>query len=159
VCVWARLVRIAATSGRRGPYRIGLPTDIDTNSKMEDRMTLEETVDLYCSAWSEPDQEKRLAILQDVLTPGASYIDPRTDVKGHEAVAAHIERVLSTRPGARVVRTSAIDAHHHWARFAWHLVKNDGTTMPPGIDIVEVDLTSGKLRSILGFFGPLADLG
>jgi SnoaL-like domain len=124
----------------------------------EDDMTLEETVDLYCSAWSEPDREKRLAVLREVLTPEATYIDPRTDVKGHEALAAHIEQVLAARPGARIARTSVVDAHHDRARFAWHLVQSDGTTLP-GIDIVEIDLASGKLRSILGFFGPLVKLG
>jgi hypothetical protein len=121
-------------------------------------MTPEETVDLYCSAWSEPAREKRLAILREVLTPEATYIDPRTDVKGHEALATHIERVLATRPGARIPRTSVVDVHHDRARFAWNLVQSDGTTLP-GIDIIEIDPASGKLRSILGFFGPLVELG
>ena len=42
------------------------------------------------------------------------------------------------RPGARVLRTSGVDAHHHLARFAWHVV-----------------LADGRIRRIIGFFGPL----
>lgn len=38
------------------------------------------------------------------------------------------------------------------------MVKGDGTAMPAGIDIVEFDEPTGKLKMILGFFGPRAEL-
>ena len=57
-------------------------------------------------------------------------------------------------PGARVVRTSGVDAHHHLARFAWHVVLADGTTLPDGLDLAELT-PDGRIRRIIGFFGPL----
>jgi hypothetical protein len=56
-------------------------------------------------------------------------------------------------PGAKIVRTSAIDRHNHCARFGWKLTQPDGTSLPEGIDIAE--FRDGKLQSIVGFFGPL----
>ncbi len=121
-------------------------------------MTLEETIDVYASAWSEADAGRRLEILDTVLTADATYTDPRVHAVNPAELSDHIGRILAGRPGARVLRTSVVDAHHGKARFAWHLVNADGTSLPPGIDIVEIDEATGKLKTILGFFGPLADL-
>jgi len=119
-------------------------------------MTLEETVDLYCTAWSEPDQNRRGQILREVAIENLQYTDPRTDVKNCDQLIEHIAGILADRPGARVVRTSAVDEHHGWARFAWHLIQADGTTLPEGLDVIEVDEETGKLKVILGFFGSLS---
>jgi hypothetical protein len=62
--------------------------------------------------------------------------------------------VLTTYPGGRIERTSAIDAHHGWARFGWRMALADGTTLPEGIDFAEIG-EDGKLRRVVGFFGAL----
>jgi hypothetical protein len=114
-----------------------------------------ETIDTYCAAWSESDPAARLALLRASCAEDVVYLDPRGQADGIEALAATIADVLASRPGARVVRTSAIDAHHGRARFAWHVMLADGTGLPEGLDIVEL-CDDGRLRRILGFFGPLA---
>ena len=120
-------------------------------------MTPEETIDIYASAWSEIDPGQRMAILEKVLTSDCTYTDPRVHAANPSELSDHIGRILPTRPGARVLRTSAVDMHHGKARFAWHMVNADGTALPAGLDIVEFD-EEGRLRMILGFFGPLADM-
>ena len=71
---------------------------------------------------------------------------------------AHIERVLAGRPGAKVVRTSKVDIHHHVARFAWHVVLADGSSLPDGVDIAWISADGKTLERIIGFFGPLESL-
>ena len=120
-------------------------------------MTPEETIDIYASAWGETDPAARLEIFGRVLTSDCTYTDPRVHAANPSELSDHIGRILPTRPGARVLRTSAVDMHHGKARFAWHMVNADGTALPAGLDIVEFD-EAGRLRMILGFFGPLADM-
>lgn len=117
-------------------------------------MVLEKSIDIYCSAWSEPDSCVRGNMLERVLSADVVYCDPTVSLTGCDSLVEHIESVLQDRPGSSVVRTSMIDEHHDVARFSWHLVKADGTMLPDGIDIIEIDKTTGKLTSILGFFGP-----
>ncbi len=116
---------------------------------------LERLIDTYCEAWNEPDAVRREAILKIVWAEGATYTDPRAHTTGISELGAHIGRVLSSRPGARVMRTSAVDSHHGLARFAWSVVQADGTMLPEGIDFAEIS-GEGKLQRIVGFFGPLA---
>ncbi len=118
-------------------------------------MTLEEIIDSYCVAWSQEDAASREQLLAQTLLPEVTYCDPTADLSGRVALSDHISAVLAKRPGSLVQRTSAIDLHHDMARFAWHLRNADGTTLPEGLDVVAVDAATGKLKSIIGFFGAL----
>jgi len=126
-------------------------------SDMPNTADLEKLVDLYCAAWGEPDAGRRSAMLREVSGDGATYTDPRTHASDLDQLVAHIGRVLAVRPGARVIRTSAVDSHHGLARFAWCVVLSDRTRLPEGVDFVELT-ADGKIARIVGFFGPLAPL-
>ena len=117
-------------------------------------LSLTELVDAYCDVWCEPDPEARRQKLSLVWSPSATYTDPTVHTTGSNELLAHIAKVLARRPGAKVVRTSAIDEHHGCIRFAWHVVQNDGTALPEGIDFMDV-ASDGKIQRIIGFFGPL----
>jgi len=112
-------------------------------------------IDGYCGAWCEADAERRLAMLAEVLADDAVYTDPTTRVVGVEALATHIGTVLAANPGAKVSRTSRVDAHHDVVRFAWQMTLVDGAALPEGVDFVELTSDGTRLRSITGFFGPL----
>ncbi|QFT33220.1 hypothetical protein K1718_20420 [Roseibium porphyridii] len=118
-------------------------------------MTLEETIDTYCAAWSERDPIRRGELLDKAVTANIRYTDPQTDIVGRPGLVDHISGVLAAHVGAKIVRCSAVDEHHGMARFAWRLVKADGTSLPDGLDVVSFDAQTGKLKSVLGFFGPL----
>lgn len=118
-------------------------------------MDLDALIDIYCEAWNETDPARRRDKLETALVGDATYTDPTVRVVGHDALDQHIAGVLADRPGARIRHTSAVDRHHDVARFAWHMVKADGEAMPEGLDIVTVDPATGKLCSIVGFFGPI----
>jgi hypothetical protein len=129
--------------------------EIRTMSHPVDSRALEQLIDRYCVAWSEPDPVKREKILKDVWAEGATYTDPRAQVSGRQELAVLIGKILAGRPGAKVIRTSSVDSHHGLARFTWRVVQADGTMLPEGIDFAEIS-SEGKLLRIVGFFGPLA---
>jgi hypothetical protein len=115
---------------------------------------LEQLIDTYCAAWSEPDPSRRQQILSAVWREGATYTDPTIQAAGVDQLLAHIGKVIAHRPGAKVVRTSTVDEHHGLVRFAWRVVQADGVMLPEGIDFAEVS-SDGKIQRIVGFFGPL----
>jgi hypothetical protein len=120
-------------------------------------MTLEETIDTYCRAWSEPSADERAQALAQVWTPGATYTDPTVFAAGAAELLAHIDGVVAKRPGARVVRTSELGVHHGCVRFEWCVVLADGQRLPTGLDIAFMG-ADGRIDRIIGFFGHLAPL-
>src|SRR5829696_844731 len=112
-------------------------------------------IDRYCDVWTDPDPARRAALLAAVWAEGASYTDPSVYAAGADALLSHIAETQARRPGAKILRTSAVDLHHGVARFAWRLVQADGTALPEGLDIAVLmpDLT--RIERIIGFFGPL----
>lgn len=116
--------------------------------------TLERLIDTYCAAWSDPDPACRRQLLGAVWEDGATYTDPTVHAVGMDELLAHIDTVVARRPGARVIRTSRVDAHHDLARFAWHVVQADGTALPDSLDLAEIS-GAGRISRVIGFFGPL----
>jgi len=117
-------------------------------------MSLTETIDTYCAAWNEVNAKRRAELLSCAVTTDLSYIDPSVEVMGVAALVQHIDQVLLRYPHSSIMRTSNIDLHHDWARFAFKRVLSDGSSLPEGVDIVEAG-SEGKLHRIVGFFGPL----
>lgn len=115
-------------------------------------------IDRYCEAWSDPSASRRAALLAEVWAPDATYTDPRVHATGAAELAAYIEQILARRPGAKVLRTSALDVHRGGARFAWHVVQADGSTLPEGLDIAEFTADGTRIARIVGFFGPLTPI-
>ena len=117
-------------------------------------MTRAETIDAYCGAWNEQNAEARSVLLRRSVTSDIIYVDPAVRITGITALVRHIDSVFARYPNSRIVRTSAIDYHHTWARFAWKKVLADGNSLPDGVDIVEFE-EDGRLRRVIGFFGPM----
>ena len=115
---------------------------------------LEMLVDRYCAAWNTPDGAERRMILRSVLTGGGFYTDPSVHAVGIDALATHIDGVVTRNPGARISRTSAIDAHHEVLRFLWSNRLTDGRVLRDGVDFCTI-ASDGRFRSIVGFFGPV----
>lgn len=122
-------------------------------------MTPAELIDRYCAAWTDADAARRAQHLAPVWAAGATYTDPTVHAAGAEQLLAHIAQVHARRPGARVIRTSALDLHHGVARFAWKAVDGAGATLVDGIDLALLSADGAKIERIIGFFGPLAPLG
>ena len=122
-------------------------------------MDVTELIDRYCRVWNEADSSVRGELLDSLWGSNATYTDPSVHTAGAQELLAHIAAVRTRRPGASVVRTSAVDVHHGVARFAWHVVQADGTALPEGIDIAFISTDGSRIERIIGFFGPSARTG
>ena len=118
-------------------------------------MEASDLIDRYCQVWTEPDADRRKELLASVWADGATYTDPSVHASNAIELLAHIATVQSKRPGAKVLRTSAVDVHHGIARFAWHVVEANGNQLPEGLDIAFLTPDRRRIERIIGFFGPL----
>jgi len=113
-----------------------------------------EVIQLYLAAWCEPDRALRQQILEGIWAEDGTYTDPTAHVAGRRGLVDHIGGFFEQFPGARIELTSGIDTHHEKIRFTWRMVLADGKVFLEGIDFGELS-ADGKLRQIVGFFGPL----
>lgn len=120
-------------------------------------MNTQDLVDRYCQAWSDPDPAARKALLAGVWSTNASYSDPTVFELDAAALLAHIARIQLTRPGAKVVRSTAVDQHQTFARFGFQVVGADGAILREGMDIVTLSSDGSRIERVVGFFGPLLD--
>ena len=123
-------------------------------AEQADTAGLTETIVTYCAAWGESDVPKRTQLLKKTWARPGTYTDPTAQVEGREALIVHIGKFLEQYPGAQIVVSSAVDAHHERFRFGWKMLAADGSTALEGMDFGEVD-EKGQIRRITGFFGPL----
>ena len=115
-----------------------------------------DTVAAYLDAWNTPDGDRRQGLLDRAWSGDGTYTDPTAHVAGRAALHAHIGGFARNFPGAHFVLTSAVDTHHDVLRFGWRLIGADGAELLEGVDFGEI-APDGRLRRIVGFFGPLPD--
>jgi SnoaL-like domain len=113
---------------------------------------LHTSIDRYFDAWNEADPKARLALVEQAWASDGRYVDPLSDVEGHEGFSAMVAGVQQQLAGHRLRRTSPIDRHHDQVRFEWEIVGPDGTVAVAGVDYGEL-AEDGRLQSIGGFFG------
>lgn len=122
------------------------------SSHVADTDHVQRYIDLYIAAWNEPDPDKRRHLLAQVMADDGGYADPAAQLDSPAGIVEYIGDVLSSYPGARIVRTSEVDAHHQFCRFTWRLVQADGKSLENSVDFVEFS-AAGKIRRVTGFFG------
>jgi hypothetical protein len=131
-------------------------TTITTPAFTVDDLTA--TVDRHLAAYGDPDVDRRRAAIALAWHPEGRLVDPPIEGTGHagiDEVAAAVQRLY---PGHTFRRSTAVDAHHEFARYGWELVAPDGTVAGHGVDVVRVT-GDGRLAGVVGFLGepgPLA---
>ena len=117
--------------------------------------SITETVDSHLEAYTLADANRRRTLVAENWNPAGELTDPPLAGRGHAEISGLTDVVLAHYGGHRFERTTAVDAHHDFARYEWNLVAPDGTVAVSGTDFVQFD-EAGKLLRIVGFFGPLA---
>lgn len=120
-------------------------------------MGVNEVITAYGAAWNETDEAARRKLLDDGWADDGVYCDPTATVNGRDALVAHIAGFHQRFPGARIDQASGVDEHDGWLRFAWTMLAPDGATIMDGFDVGELG-PDGRLRRIIGFFGPFPSL-
>ncbi|WP_434587354.1 YybH family protein [Streptomyces sp. A5-4] len=103
----------------------------------------------YISIWNERDQQARRAILAEVFTPDAVYIDPTIAAEGRTAIDTHVEGWQNQAPGM-VFNLTEVRSHHDLAHFRWSFGPSIGSPVASGWDAVV--LTRGQISKVYGFF-------
>jgi hypothetical protein len=119
-----------------------------------DTAALTNTIDTYLDAYGEADAVRRMQLIEQVWATNGRLLDPPLDGQGHTGISELTPMVHAHFPGHTFRRTTAVDAHHDVARYAWQLAGPDGTVAVAGLDVVEFD-SDGKIVRVLGFFGDL----
>ena len=130
---------------------------LDRTNLGEDAVGVNQVVTAYGAAWNETDEAARRKLLDHGWADDGVYSDPTATVTGREALVAHIAGFHQQFPGARIDQASGVDEHDGWLRFAWTMVGADGSTVMDGFDAGELG-PDGRLRRIVGFFGPFPPL-
>ena len=126
-----------------------------TTTSQQHEATVDEitaAVDGHLTAYAEPDQSRRAALIARVWAEDGQLLDPPLTGEGHRGIDEAAAALLSHYGGHTFRRTSGVDAHHGHFRYAWELVGPDGAVAIAGIDVGEV-AQDGRLRRITGFFG------
>jgi hypothetical protein len=116
--------------------------------------SLTELLDRYIAMWNETDPQRRRALIAQIWTEDARYVDPVSEAEGRTSIDAMVCGVHERFPGHRLRRTSEPDAHHDRVRFTWELAPEAGPTVVKGIDFAVI--TSQRLQSVTGFFDHVA---
>ncbi len=117
------------------------------------RSDVEKAVDAYVRAASERDPGVRATLLAACFAADGRLVSRSREVRGREALAGEIEKLLADPGVLRVRLTSAIDAGATTFRFSSQVERVDGTVLE-FFDAGEVD-TTGRISLILTFAGPL----
>jgi len=108
-------------------------------------------VDGYIAMWNETSPERRQAIIAEIWTDDASYLDPIMEGQGHAGLDAMVAGAQQQFPGHRFELTAGPDAHHDRVRFAWKLVGAEGgDSVAAGVDFATL-AEDGRLRAVTGF--------
>ena len=118
---------------------------------------VEDAVATYAAAWLETDETKRSTLLERCWSDDGHYTDPNSDVRGRQALTEHIGGFHAQMPGARIEITSGASHHNGNIYFRWRLVSAEGTVVVEGVDFGKLS-EDGRIRQIVGFFGPPPEL-
>lgn len=110
------------------------------------------TVDRYFAAWNDTDPRSRLEAVTAAWSCDGRYVDPVTDVTGHEAISEMIGGVHEQYPGVTLRCSSEVDSHHDVIRFDWEILDAEGGVALSGVDIARLG-EDGRLLDVRGFFG------
>jgi hypothetical protein len=127
-------------------------------------MDRERALDAYERAWSESDERKVRAWIQECWTPSSTYVNPLTDmVHGVDGLARLILDYRDIFPDVDIRLCGPPDTVEQHARYPWRLSstarirmlgKDYGHVMD-GLDIIEFD-EDGKIKTVVSFFGSTA---
>ncbi|WP_280382515.1 nuclear transport factor 2 family protein [Nocardia wallacei] len=106
-------------------------------------------VEGYIAAWNETEPAARSALVAEVFSEDAEYIDPMSSLRGRAGIDAGIAGVQSQFPGLEFSLGGEVDAHHDIARFTWHLGERGADPLVIGFDVAVIE--DGRIARVFGF--------
>lgn len=112
--------------------------------------------DHMLAAWNERDLSRIRGFLEAALTPDVTFVDPTIETHGLAEFEENVRAFRAKYPKAALRRASDIDSHHNLSRYSWEILIDEKVVLL-GFDVVET-ADDGRVRRVLGFFGPLPRL-
>ncbi len=104
----------------------------------------------YLAPWNEADPARRRALVEAAWRADGSYVDPLTEVAGHDGLDGLIGAVQARFAGLRFRPAGTAGAHHDRLRFRWELAGPDGAAVASGTDVATLD-GEGRFVAVTGF--------
>ncbi|AMP02613.1 nuclear transport factor 2 family protein [Collimonas pratensis] len=123
-------------------------TDINQTATIADQANA--IASRYIAAWSETDAVRRRALITNVFTPDATYLDPMARSSGHDGLDAMIGAVQQQFADLRFRLHGKQDGHNDVVRFSWTLGADGAEPVAYGTDVAVV-AADGRIRSVTGF--------
>jgi hypothetical protein len=107
----------------------------------------------YIETWNETDAGRRRALLAELFTEDATFVDPLLQGDGVDGVNTVMGQVQERFAGYRFTLVGQPDGFSDYVRLSWALGPEGGEAPIKGTDFVVVD--QGRLKSVTGFFDQL----
>jgi len=104
----------------------------------------------YTSAWSQSDQEKRLALLSEIAEADCLYQDPGSEQKGLTGLSGYMGAFQQSVPGGHFELVD-FKSHHDKSLAKWTLLNKEGQKLQEGISYGKYS-AGHKLQQMTGFF-------
>lgn len=109
------------------------------------------TVDAWFAAWSEPSDDARESVLQQVASPTITFLDRFSHVSGMEDLRPHLAAVHKFMPGMRVARAGGLRHCQGHVLADWVATGPDGAERGRGTNLF-VLTGDGRVRQVVGFW-------
>ncbi len=112
----------------------------------------EDLVDDYAASLIEPDEARRLVILERIWADDCEVVLPEFRLRGRDEINAHISAIRRAYSGATPMPVGTVDAHTGFLRFEWQTVDSTGEIVSTGVNFAEQG-PDGRLRRVVLFRG------
>jgi len=110
-------------------------------------------IDAWFAAWSEPDDARRLEILDTAVSARVRFRDRYSMVDGRPDLEPHLSAVHRFMPGNRIERAGAVRHCQGTALADWVVRGTDGVEKGRGTNVFTLDLDD-RIEEVVGLWGP-----
>ncbi|MEU2723218.1 nuclear transport factor 2 family protein [Streptomyces smyrnaeus] len=110
---------------------------------------IQELARRYLASWNERAPARRRALIEELWTDDARYVDPIVAAEGRDAIDAAVATAQQQFPGLVYRAAGHVDGHHHAARLAWELGPVDGPPVIIGLAVLVAE--QSRLCRVYGF--------
>src|SRR5262249_29889304 len=111
---------------------------------------LQSALDSYFAAWSEADDSRRLALLENCWQEEGTFCDSMGAVAGRAALSNYIGAALRYAPGAKLTPSGPPQQTQDYIRFGWKILSGE-TVFGAGTNFARLN-AEGRFTSVVGFW-------
>src|SRR5690606_13657659 len=91
-----------------------------------------EPLDAWEAAWAEPDDARRMELLEIAVADDFIYVDPESDAEGRQATSDLVAGFLQQFPGGSIPLDGVLLEHNGHVTFGWRVLDGQGDEILAG---------------------------